>query len=85
MILKTTESPFMRTALYELVLLSTFIFILSAFALPHLTWFWVVYFFGIGIVVLPIFRKAILSRKILINESKSKILRFRYPLPFSSF
>ena len=54
--------------------------ILSAFALPHHTWIWFVFIFGLGIVILPIFRKTIPARKILIHKSGKKILPFRYPL-----
>lgn len=53
--------------------------IVSAFALPHLTWVWFVFIFGLGIVVLPIFSKTIPFHEILIYKSEKKIFAFRYP------
>jgi len=56
------------------------VIILSAFALPHHTWNWLVFIFGLACVILPIFKKKVPFHKILIYKSDKKILPLRYPL-----
>lgn len=54
--------------------------ILLIFVLPHLSWSWLIFLLGIGLIVLPVYRNKISKRRYLINKYKDPIFRMPYPL-----